>query len=238
MIAEYVTMDRRHDDLFERFMEQRFQQLNNSEQSSMVDSLPFPIEPLRTVATAFPKKAISNTSGDWGVNSLQGLPSAMPVTYNNFHYPQSSASRMDSPLSSPSGPKTPIQQFIHNSRKIRNKEPKCIRSHPDHPDPQSVLRSRFRQGYKLKTSLCPFISFCWYGFSLCGTDRFYTAHSHFYFCFRSTWGNVTKSIPTAFGMFHLNGSTWLTIQHSPQNVLKLFHWHHPSMRQATLSYYF
>ena len=51
-------------------------------------------------------------------------------------------------------PITPIQQFINNSRPFRNrdaghKEPKYNRSQPDHPDTQSVLRTRTRQGYKL-----------------------------------------------------------------------------------------
>ena len=40
MIEEYVPMDRRHDDLFERCMEQQNQKLNHFEQPSMEDSLP------------------------------------------------------------------------------------------------------------------------------------------------------------------------------------------------------
>ena len=38
MIAEYVPMDQRPDDFYERFMEQRFQKINNPGQSSMEDS--------------------------------------------------------------------------------------------------------------------------------------------------------------------------------------------------------
>ena len=49
---------------------------------------------------------------------------------------------------------SPIQQFIRNSAtrmatnsvNLRSKEPKHNRSQPDYPDPQSVLRSRTRQG--------------------------------------------------------------------------------------------
>ena len=52
-------------------------------------------------------------------------------------------------MSPPSGPLTPIQQFINNSRKPKIKEPKYNRSQPLHPDPQSVLRTRTRQGYKV-----------------------------------------------------------------------------------------
>ena len=55
MIEEYVPMDRRHDDFYERFMEQRFQMINNPGQSSMEDSLPFPIEPLRAAPVTLHK---------------------------------------------------------------------------------------------------------------------------------------------------------------------------------------
>ena len=45
IIEEYVPMDRRYDDFYERFMEQRVQKLNNPEKSGMEESLPFPSEP-------------------------------------------------------------------------------------------------------------------------------------------------------------------------------------------------
>ena len=76
-------MDQRHDDFFERFREQRFEKLNNPEQRGMEDSLPFPIELLRTVHTALPHKRMSNTSSDSGVNSPHVLSPAMPVTPDN-----------------------------------------------------------------------------------------------------------------------------------------------------------
>ena len=52
-------------------------------------------------------------------------------------------------MNPPSGPLTPIQQFIDNSCKSKTKERKYNRSQPLHPDPQSVLRTRTRQGYKV-----------------------------------------------------------------------------------------
>ena len=64
MIEEYVPMDRRPDDFYERLMEQRIQKINNPEQSSMEDSVPFPIEPLRTAPVPLPQKRVSNTSSD------------------------------------------------------------------------------------------------------------------------------------------------------------------------------
>ena len=146
MIEEYVPMDRRHDDFYERFIEQRLQKINNPGQSSTGDSLPFPIEPIRTAPATLPQKRVSNTSNDSGVNSPQVWSPAMPVTPKNLQsYPMPSTSRM--PPSS--GPLTPIQQFIHNSRNSKAKEPKYNRSQPDHPYSQSVLRTRTRQGYKL-----------------------------------------------------------------------------------------
>ena len=95
MIEEYVPVDRRHDNLYERFIEQRVQKFNNLDQSSVSDFIPIPIELFRTVPTAHPRKLISNTSSDSGVNSPQTLSPAIPVTPTNLHYPQPSLLRMD-----------------------------------------------------------------------------------------------------------------------------------------------
>ena len=146
MIEEYVPVDRSHDNFYERFVQQRIQKPNNSEQSGMEESIPLPIEPLRTAPVSLPQKRVSNTSIDSGVNSPHVLSPAMPKAPNNSQlHLIPSTSRMNPP----SGPLTPIQQFINNSRKSKNKEPKYNRSQPNHPDPQSVLRTRTRQGYKL-----------------------------------------------------------------------------------------
>ena len=121
MIEEYVPMDRRHDAFYERFMEQRIQKLNNSEQSGMEDSLLSPIEPLRTTPVTLPPRRVSNTSSDSGVNSPHVLSPAMPITPDiSQPYLIPSTSRMNPP----SGPLTPRQQFIKNSRKFKNKQPR------------------------------------------------------------------------------------------------------------------
>ena len=83
MIEECVPIDRRLDDFYERFLEQWIQQLNNSEQPSMEDSLPFPIGPLRRAPVAPPQKQISNTSSDCGVNFLHVLSPAGPIITEN-----------------------------------------------------------------------------------------------------------------------------------------------------------
>ena len=75
MNEEYVPLDRRHDDFYERFMEQRFQKINNREQSSMEDSFPFPIAPLRAAPVTLPPKRVSNISSDSRVNSPHDLSS-------------------------------------------------------------------------------------------------------------------------------------------------------------------
>ena len=139
MVEEYVRMDRRHDDFYLRFMGQMFQKLNNSEHFVMEDSLPLPIEPLLTVPTAVPQKQISNTSSDSGLDSPNVLSKAMPVTPD---YSQPYLMPSTSKKNPPSGPLTPFQQFIHNSQITKTKEPKFNRSQPEHPDPQSVLRTR------------------------------------------------------------------------------------------------
>ena len=112
----------------------------------MEDSLQFPIEPLRTAPVPLPQTRVSNTSSDSGVNSPHALCPAMPITPDNFQpYFIPSTSQMIPP----SGPLTPIQQFIKKSQTSKAKEPKYNRSQPDHPDSQSVLRTCNRQGYKL-----------------------------------------------------------------------------------------
>ena len=135
MIEEYVPMDRRPDDFYERFMEQRIQKINNPEQSSMEDSFPFPIEPLRIAPVPLPQKRVINTNSDSGVNSPHALSPAMRITPDNFqpHFIPST-SRMNPPR----GPLTPIQQFIKNNRKSKAKEPKYNRSQPDHPNSHST----------------------------------------------------------------------------------------------------
>ena len=143
IIEEYVPMDRRHDDFYERFMEQSIKKLSNPEPSAMEDSLQFPIEPLRRAPVTLPLKRVGNTSGDSGVNSPHGLSPPMPLTpIISQPYLVPSTSRRNPP----SGPVTPIQQFNINSRQSKNKEPEYNRSQPNHPDPQSVLRTRTRQG--------------------------------------------------------------------------------------------
>ena len=135
-------------------MERRVHQLNDPKETATDDSIPFPIVPLSSAPTVLPTKRISDTSDDSGVNSPPTfLPTIPPQSIN--HSPRtpintpSTSQIITSPLP-PSQPLTPIQRLIHyNTRKYRNKEPKHNRSQLDHPDPESVLRTRTRQGYKL-----------------------------------------------------------------------------------------
>ena len=132
--------------IFERFMEQRKQKLDNSEQLSMENSLPIPIEPIRTAPVTIPPKRVSKTSSVSGVTSPHFISPAMPITPDNLQpylVPSTSRTKL------PSGHLTPIQQFIQNSRKSKNKAPKYNCFQPNHPDPQSVLRTCTRQGYEL-----------------------------------------------------------------------------------------
>ena len=142
MVEEYVPTDRRHDDFYEKFMEQRIQKVNNPEQSDMEDSLPFLIEPLRTAPIVLPQKRVSITSNDSGVNFPHVLSPAMPLTSDS-----SQSYLLPIPLRTnpSSGPLTPIQQFINESRKSKDNASKYNRSQPDNPDPLSVLRTRTRQ---------------------------------------------------------------------------------------------
>ena len=87
-MEEYVPMDKRHDDFYERFMEQRIQKINNPGQLGMEDSLPFPIEPLRTAPVTLPPKRVSNISSDSGVNSTHALSPALPMIHSPILYHQ------------------------------------------------------------------------------------------------------------------------------------------------------
>ena len=146
MKEKYMPMDRRPDDFYERFMEQLNQKVNNTGQSGMEDSLPFPVDTLRTAPVTLPQKRVSNTSNDSGVNSPHVRSPAMPITPDHSQpYPKPSTPR----ITPPPGPLSPIQQFFINSRKSKKRELKYNRFQPDYLDPQSVLRTRTGQGYEL-----------------------------------------------------------------------------------------
>ena len=134
---------------YERFTERRVQQLSNPKETATDDSIPFPIVPLSSAPTVLPTKRNRNTSDDSGINSP-------PQPINN-HSPRtpindpSTSQIITSPIP-PNQPLTPIQRLIHhNTRKYQNKEPKCNRSQPDHPDAESVLRTQSRPGFKLQS---------------------------------------------------------------------------------------
>ena len=135
-------------------MERRVQKLNNPTETTSADSIPFPIVPLTSTPNVLPTKRISNTSDDSGLNSTPTFSPTMPTHPNNYS-PRTptlipSTSRTITAPIPPSQPLTPIQRLIqHNTRKYRNKEPKYNQSQPDHLDPESVLRTQTRQGYKL-----------------------------------------------------------------------------------------
>ena len=188
MIEESVPLDWWHDTRYEWFSEQRVQELNNSGRIGVEDSLPFFIEPSRIIPTAKPQKSTTNTSSDSGVNSPRVLSSAMPVTPENTHnrqlYSMPSTTRMN-PLS---GPLTPIQQFVHNSRKSKTKEPKY-----NHPSliiftHNLCLEFLIDRAIKIKSSIlvCFLSPFAHMVFHSYGTHRFSTALSIFFTSFQIT----------------------------------------------------
>ena len=154
MIEEYIPSDTHRDDFYERFLERRVQQLNDPKETVTDDSIPFPIVPLSSAPAVLPTKRISNTSDDSGVNSPPSFSPSVPPQPINLS-PRTpintpSASQMIPAPMPPSQPLTPIQRLIrHHARKYQTKEPKYTRSQPDHPNAESVLRTRTRQGYKL-----------------------------------------------------------------------------------------
>ena len=104
----------------------------------------------------------AKTSSVSGVNSPQVISPAMPVTPDHWHTPQSclmsSTSRKDSLRTSPGWFLTPVQCFLNNVWKVKNKELKYNWPQPNYPEPQSVLRNRTRSGNKRwNFTLCNFL---------------------------------------------------------------------------------
>ena len=69
MIEEYVPSYHQNDNFYERFMEQRTQDLRNPNTTEEQDSFPFPIEPLRSVSSINKPKRSNMPSNDSGITS-------------------------------------------------------------------------------------------------------------------------------------------------------------------------
>ena len=161
MIEEYVPSDHHTDNFYERFMQQRTRDLDNSSTTEEHDSFPLPIEPLRSISSTNQPKLSSMHSNDSGITSplafyrTSVLSPAIPAGTSTPH-PSSSQHARAAQLSHREN-LSPIQQFLRNSAtrmagssvKSRSKEPKYNRSQPNYRDSQSVLRTITRQGYKL-----------------------------------------------------------------------------------------
>ena len=158
MIEKNILSDKRHDDFYERFMERRIQMFSDLDPFVRNDSIPLPIALLNPTSTAVAPKWISDTNTDSGGKSPLALSPIQPST--QLSSPQRTpppipptSQRMPT-IHPPARSLIPIQQFMQDSWQFRsikpgNKEPKINRCQPDHPDSQSVLRTRTRQGYKI-----------------------------------------------------------------------------------------
>ena len=149
MIDEYVPHDQRRDDFNERFLEQRIGKLNRFIGPLVADPIPFPIRPLPTAPVVALQKRDSITSSDSGVGSPHVLSPTLPITSEQLpQHPQETDTEHAS-TSAPTRPLTPIPQFLRNSRRSKAREPQYFIPQPQDPNPQSVLRTLTRQGYKL-----------------------------------------------------------------------------------------
>ena len=69
MMEKYVPSDHQNDNFYERFVEQRTRDLNNSNTTEEHVSFPFPIEPLRSISSTNKPKRSSMHSNDSGITS-------------------------------------------------------------------------------------------------------------------------------------------------------------------------
>ena len=119
MIEDYVPHDQRHDDFYERLLEQKNGKLNSSTEPIAADPIPFPIRPLPTTPVVASHKRDSLTSSDSGVGSPHLSSPTLPMTPEQLpQHPQETETEQPS-TSAPIRPLTPIQQFLRDSRKFK-----------------------------------------------------------------------------------------------------------------------
>ena len=85
MIEEYVPHEQRHDDFYERFLEQRIGKLNSFTVPPVEDTIPFPIRPLPTAPVVALHKRDRINSSDSGVGSPLVFRQPYPLLLNNYH---------------------------------------------------------------------------------------------------------------------------------------------------------
>ena len=146
IIEENIPHDQRHDDFYDRFLEQRIGKLNSFTVPPAEDTIPFPIRPMPTAPVVALHKRYSITSSDSGVGSPHVFSPTLPITPEQLpQHPQETETEQPS-TSAPTRPLTPIQQFLRNSRRSKAREQKYFRPQPQDPNPHSVLRTLTRQG--------------------------------------------------------------------------------------------
>ena len=115
MTEKHVPHDQRHDDFYERFLEQRNVKLNSFPEPLAADPITFPIRPLNTAPVVASSKRDSTTSTDTGGGSPHVFPPTLPITSEHLpQHPQETETEQPS-TSAPTRPVTPIQQFLRNS---------------------------------------------------------------------------------------------------------------------------
>ena len=108
MIEEYVPHDQRHDDFYERFLEQRIEKLNSFTVPPAEDTVPVPIRPLPTAPVVALHKRGSITSSASGVGLPHVFSPTLPITPEKLpQHPQETETEQPS-TSAPTRPLTPI----------------------------------------------------------------------------------------------------------------------------------
>ena len=230
MIEENVPMDRSQDDFYERIMEQRIQKLNNSQQSSMEDSVSFPIESTAAAPVTLPRKRVSIISSVSGVNSPHVLSLATPIIPNiSQPYLIPSISRVNPP----NGSSTQFNNFL-----LLAVNPRTWNLNINVPSPIILIHSmRFEPALDKATNFqniifcMKFIILTNMGFCLWELKLFLLRFLYFLFYSRSPCLNATKFTPIIFGTFLLNTSgSELRFCLPHQSILELWYPHWSCLR--------
>ena len=152
MIEENIPTDHLGDDFYERFMEQRGQELSHPSTTEVHDFFPFPIQPLHSDSSTDQRKRLDAHSGDSRVTSplaFSRSPAPSPATSIDTSTPPPPGHLLhDQPKLLDQHQKELLDRFNNLFATVPNCVPKSLNKlfALAHRDFQLVLRTLTRRG--------------------------------------------------------------------------------------------